>query len=44
MYNDEARKQWLIEALADARAKGDQDRMMDLSCELYEVYGYVYWD
>ena len=40
MFNDENRKQDLINELAIATAKGDKDLMQDLAIELYEVYGW----
>jgi hypothetical protein len=34
-------KEWLIGELAIAEAHDDWDRMMDLGCELYELYGWA---
>lgn len=40
MFNDEARKQRLINAYAIALAKGDEDACEGYAMELYEVYGW----
>jgi hypothetical protein len=40
MLDMDIRKRELINELAIATAKKDYDRMEELSCELYEVYGW----
>lgn len=40
MFNNEARKQRLINAYAIALAKGDEDACEGYAMELYEVFGW----